>query len=104
MPASRALSLSLVRPVMLNLFQHPRLRPHARAIERWTLNQVQGDGGGGRHCRLNARRAAPEPFALSLSKGTSFVSDGDKEGVGFDKLSPNGVGWVCVCQIRRTLL
>jgi hypothetical protein len=51
-----------------------------------------------------ARSAKPEPFALSLSKGTSFFSGGDKEGVGFDKLSPNGVGWMRVCQIRRTLL
>jgi hypothetical protein len=51
-----------------------------------------------------ARSAKPEPFALSLSKGTFFFSGGDKEGMGFDKLSPNGVGWACVCQITCTLL
>jgi hypothetical protein len=29
--------------VMLNLVQHPA--PSREAVENWTLNQVQGDGG-----------------------------------------------------------
>jgi len=41
-----------------------------------------------RRCELN-----PHPFALSLSKGPFFLrlaSNSLKEGVGFDRLSPNG--------------
>jgi hypothetical protein len=30
------------------------------------------------------------PFALSLSKGTPSLSTFGEEGMGFDKLSPNG--------------
>ena len=33
------------------------------------------------------------PFALSLSKGHPSLARGE-EGQGFDKLSPNGVGFV----------
>lgn len=33
---------------------------------------------------------APVPFTLSLSKGCTFFSAVQKEGQGFDKLSPSG--------------
>ncbi|MFY9351321.1 MAG: hypothetical protein WBL20_02875 [Sphingobium sp.] len=37
---------------------------------------------------ISANRAHPTPFALSLSKGSSFF---EKKGKGFDRLSPNGI-------------
>jgi hypothetical protein len=38
---------------------------------------------------VKAPRIRPAPFALSLSKGFPFSAA--REGMGFDKLSPNGV-------------
>lgn len=37
----------------------------------------------------SAHRAHPTPFALSLSKGSSFFA---AKGKGFERLSPNGCG------------
>jgi len=42
---------------------------------------------------LSASSQAQTPFALSLSKGCSFPPARlTEEGLGFDKLSPNGCG------------